>query len=76
MSAITAKGSVDLGTFATSPRYKTIPIPATGAFRAIALMCSRRHLDKRLAWMPPFIAIAATDAPVTKLCATKSSFRT
>ncbi len=34
MSGITAKGSVDLGTFTTSPRYKTIPIPAAGAFRA------------------------------------------
>jgi hypothetical protein len=34
MAGITAKGSVDLGTFTTSPRYKTIGIPATGVFRA------------------------------------------
>ena len=34
MSGVTQKGSVDLGTYTTTPRYKTIPIPVAGAFRA------------------------------------------
>jgi hypothetical protein len=34
MAGVTQKGSVDLGTLTTTQRYKTIGIPATGAFRA------------------------------------------
>ena len=34
MTGVTAKGSVDLGTFTTTPRYKAIGIPAAGVFRA------------------------------------------
>jgi Cu/Ag efflux pump CusA len=33
MSAVTEKGSVDLGTYAATQRYKLITIPATGVFR-------------------------------------------
>ena len=48
-------------------------VAAVGADAAIALTCSRRHLNNRLALMPPFIAIPATDAPGTRLCAISSS---
>jgi hypothetical protein len=34
MSAVTQTGSVDLGTFTQTPRYKVTPIPAAGTFRA------------------------------------------
>jgi hypothetical protein len=34
LNGVTEKGSVDLGTFTTTPRYKGIAIPASGAFRA------------------------------------------
>lgn len=33
MSGVTEKGSVDLGTHTQTPRYRTITIPASGAFR-------------------------------------------
>ncbi len=34
MTAVTVTGSVDLGTYKQTPRYKTVAIPATGTFRA------------------------------------------
>jgi Bacterial Ig domain len=33
ISGVTEKGSTDLGTYSQTPRYKTVPIPASGAFR-------------------------------------------
>jgi len=33
LSGVTEKGSVDLGTFETAPRYKAVAIPASGVFR-------------------------------------------
>jgi hypothetical protein len=34
ITGITEKGSIDLGTFTTKPRYKGVSIPVSGAFRA------------------------------------------
>lgn len=34
MSGVTVTGSIDLGTYTQTPRYKVTAIPATGAFRA------------------------------------------
>jgi hypothetical protein len=34
ITGVTEKGSIDLGTYTQTPRYRTINIPATGSFRA------------------------------------------
>ncbi len=68
-------GGWDIGIGSTSEITQTgSNVPAAGAGSTFVLTCSRRHLNRRLALMPPFIAIAATDAPGTKLCAIRPSF--
>src|SRR5215211_5651501 len=68
MNAVTQRGSVDLGTFVQTPRYKTIAIPPTGVFRAgLRDTVIRRYLQ------PINVADTTLDSVVVVVIATDST---